>query len=87
MVKGIDDMGRVNLTRRRLLTVEDKVREAGFAAALPDEHERDNLIASLAEKAPPAPPRGDRPGYGGDRDRGGRDRERRFGGDRPRRDR
>ena len=87
MVKEIDDMGRVNLTRRRLLADEDKVRAAGFAAALPDEHERDNLIASIAEKAPPAPPRGDRPGFGdrGDRDRGGR--ERRFGGDRPRRDR
>lgn len=87
MVKEIDDMGRVNLTRRRLLANEDKVREVGLAAALPDEHERDNLIASIAEKAPPAPPRGDRPGFGdrGDRDRGGR--ERRFGVDRPRRDR
>lgn len=87
MVKEIDDMGRVNLTRRRLLADENKVREAGLAEALPEEHERDNLIASIADKAPSAP-RGDRPGYGGDRgdrDRGGR--ERRFGGDRPRRDR
>ncbi|RRD64875.1 polyribonucleotide nucleotidyltransferase [Fretibacterium sp. OH1220_COT-178] len=87
MVKEIDDMGRVNLTRRRLLADENKVREAGLAEALPEEHERDNLIASIADKAPSAP-RGDRPSYGGDRgdrDRGGR--ERRFGGDRPRRDR
>lgn len=70
MVKEIDDMGRVNLTRRRILGNEEKVNEVGLAEALPDERERENLIASIAENAPPAPPRGDR----GDRpDRGGRD--------------
>ncbi len=48
MVKEIDDQGRVNLTRRRVMANEEKIREAGLAYALPDERERDNLIASLS---------------------------------------
>ncbi len=48
MVKEIDDMGRPNLSRRRVLANEGKIREAGLAYALPDERERDNLIASLS---------------------------------------
>jgi polyribonucleotide nucleotidyltransferase len=91
MVKEIDDMGRVNLTRRRIVGDEAKATEAGFASCLPDERERENLIESLAE-APPAP-RGDRPDRGDDR--GGRDfrggggrdfRGDRSHGSRPRRD-
>ena len=83
MVKEIDDMGRVNLTRRRLLADENKVLEAGFAEALPDERERENLIESIAENAPPAAPRGER---GHDRgDRGGRE-HRSSHGRTPRRD-
>ena len=50
MVKEIDDQGRANLTRRRVLANEDKVRAAGFAHALPDERERENLIASLSSR-------------------------------------
>ncbi|MBQ7544615.1 MAG: polyribonucleotide nucleotidyltransferase [Synergistaceae bacterium] len=50
MVKEIDDQGRVNLTRRRVLANEEKVRAAGLAYALPDERERDNLIATLASR-------------------------------------
>ncbi len=50
MVKDIDEQGRVNLTRRRVLANEEKIRAAGLAYALPDERERDNLIASLASR-------------------------------------
>ena len=50
MVKEIDDQGRVNLTRRRVLANEEKIRAAGLAYALPDERERDNLIATLSSR-------------------------------------
>ena len=50
MVKEIDDTGRANLSRRRVMANEEKVREAGFAYALPDERERENLITSLTSK-------------------------------------
>ena len=50
MVKEIDDQGRVNLSRRRIMANEEKIREAGLAYALPDERERDNLIASLSSR-------------------------------------
>ena len=50
MVKEIDEQGRANLTRRRIMSSEDKIRSAGFAYALPDERERDNLIKTLASR-------------------------------------
>ena len=50
MVKEVEDTGRVNLTRRRVMANEEKVRESGFAYALPDERERENLISSLTSK-------------------------------------
>ena len=50
MVKEIDDQGRANLSRRRVMANEDKVRSAGLAYALPDERERDNLITSLTSR-------------------------------------
>lgn len=50
MVKEIDDQGRANLTRRRVLANEEKVRAAGLTYALPDERERENLINSLASR-------------------------------------
>ena len=84
MVKEIDDQGRVNLTRRRLLADEDRVRAAGLEGALPDERERDNLIAQLAAREPSSYRDRDH-GYGdrdrsyGDRDRGGFGGERRGG--------
>lgn len=69
MVKEIDDHGRVNLTRRRLMTNEDKVREAGLEHTLFDERERDELIVQLSASDSMR----DRGGYG-DRDRGYGDR-------------
>ena len=60
MIKEIDDMGRVNLTRRRIVSDESKVTALGFAHCLPDERERENLIESISESAPPSGPRGDR---------------------------
>ncbi len=50
MVKEIDDQGRANLTRRRIMANEEKIRAAGLAHALPDERERDNLIATLSSR-------------------------------------
>lgn len=50
MVKEIDDQGRANLTRRRIMADENKIRSAGLAYALPDERERDNLITTLASR-------------------------------------
>ncbi len=50
MVKDIDEQGRANLTRRRILASEDKIKAAGLAHALPDERERENLISSLAAR-------------------------------------
>lgn len=71
MVREIDDMGRINLTRKKILADEAKVKEAGLEACLPFEAERDTFIGTL----PPAPPAGadgprKRPG-GDDRRRGG----------------
>ena len=82
MVKEIDDMGRVNLTRRRIVSDEAKVAEAGLSDALPSERERETLIANIAENAPPSAPRGDRERS----DRGGRDSRSHGGGRPPRRD-
>lgn len=50
MVKEIDEQGRANLTRRRIMADEGKIRSAGLAYALPDERERDNLITTLASR-------------------------------------
>ena len=50
MVKEIDEQGRANLSRRRIMASEDKIRSSGFAYALPDERERDNLITSLSSR-------------------------------------
>jgi polyribonucleotide nucleotidyltransferase len=88
MVKEIDDMGRVNLTRRRIVGDEARATEAGFASCLPDERERDNLIESIAENAPPAGPRdrGDRERHDRGGDRGGRSDHRSSYSGRPRRD-
>ena len=50
MVKDIDEQGRANLTRRRVLASEDKIRAAGLMHVLPDERERENLISSLSSR-------------------------------------
>ena len=76
MVKEIDDMGRVNLTRKRLFDLEPKVREAGFGEAFEAEKAREEEIVKIPSPAP-----GERTGGGGER-RGG---DRRPGSDGPRR--
>ncbi len=78
MVKEIDDMGRVNLTRKRLLDQEQKVRDAGFGDAFEAEKVREEEISRIPSPAP-----GDRSGgeRGGER-RGG---DRRPGSDGPQR--
>jgi polyribonucleotide nucleotidyltransferase len=85
VVKEIDDMGRVNLSRRRIVANEEKIAEAGLSHCLPDERERENLIESLPESEGPSDrgaPRGDRDRH----DRGGRDNRPHGGGGRPRRE-
>jgi polyribonucleotide nucleotidyltransferase len=68
MVREIDDMGRINLTRKKILADESKVKEAGLESCLSFEAERDEAIAAL----PPAPAGNDRRRPGGDdRRRGG----------------
>lgn len=82
MVKEIDDMGRTNLTRRRILDNESRIAEEGLSDVLPAEKERESVIAALAEanKNNPQPER-ERP-----RDGGGRgDRRPGGGGGGPRR--
>ena len=74
MVKEIDDMNRVNLTRRRILENEARISDEGLSDVLPAEKEREEAIAALAAaaKANPSPDR-DRPSHGGGRpDRGDR---------------
>lgn len=71
MVREIDDMGRINLTRKKILADEAKVKEAGLEAYLPAEAERDTFIGTL----PPAPPAG----ADGPRRRPGGDDRRRSG--------
>jgi len=74
MVKEIDDMNRVNLTRRRILENEARIADKGLTGALPAEKEREEAIAALAAaaKANPSSDR-ERPSHGGARsDRGDR---------------
>lgn len=81
VVKEIDDMNRINLSRRRILEKRAELEAEGkFPEIFPIEDEREKLIEEKSAAAPARPPRGDRP-RGGDRGRGG-DRSR--GGDRPR---
>jgi len=87
MVKEIDDMNRVNLTRRRILENEARISDEGLSDVLPAEKEREEAIAALAAaaKANPSPDRersshgGGRPDRGGDR-RGGAPRRHSSGG-------
>jgi len=87
MVKEIDDMNRVNLTRRRILENEARISDEGLSDVLPAEKEREEAIAALAAaaKANPSPERersshgGGRPDRGGDR-RGGAPRRHSSGG-------
>ena len=86
MVKEIDDMNRVNLTRRRLLekAAEHRLSEL-FPEAYPLELEREERIAAASAAAGPAPERPRRPeGEGRDRRPGGDRHDRRGPGPRDR---
>lgn len=75
MVKEIDDMGRVNLTRRRILENEQRILEEGLGHVLEDEKAREEAIAVLAanSKEEPRPAGRGRPSFQQDRgDRGDR---------------
>ncbi len=48
VVKEIDDMKRINLSRRRLFKDEEQVIENGFESALESEKEREKKIESIA---------------------------------------
>ena len=80
MVKEIDDMGRTNLTRKKIYDQEERAIEEGFASALEDEKKREILIEAKAATAP-RPSAGPRRGPHERSDRGG-DRDRRQGGGR-----
>lgn len=49
IVKEIDDMNRVNLSRRRILAEEEMLRSKGYGEILEDEMVRENRIAVLSE--------------------------------------
>jgi len=49
VVKEIDDMNRINLSRRRILSEEEKLRAEGFSEALEEEMARENKIAVLSQ--------------------------------------
>lgn len=78
MVKEIDDMGRTNLTRKKLFDQEDRVVKEGFASSLNEEKTRETLIASqVAAAAATRPTSTGRRTGGYDRsgkERGGQDR-------------
>lgn len=82
MVKEIDDMNRVNLTRRRILEDESRIEAEGLSDVLPAEREREEAIKALADaaRANPGPDR-DRSSGGGRHDRHDRG-DRRGGGPR-----
>ena len=69
MVKEIDDMGRVNLTRRRILENEQRILEEGLGHVLEDEKAREEAIAVLAanSKEEPRPAGRGRPSFQQDR--------------------
>ena len=77
IVKEIDDMNRVNLSRRRALEQTAQIEaEPEFAEQLPIEKERDEKYSTFP-KSEGGPRRDARPGGDrGDRNRGGRDRDR-----------
>lgn len=49
IVKEIDEMKRINLSRRRILAEEEKLRSEGYGEILEDEMVRENKIAVLSE--------------------------------------
>ena len=79
VVKEIDDMNRINLSRKRLLEQKAAIEaDPVLAAQLPQEMEREEKYATFPKSEGP-PRRDSRPGgdRNGDRPRGNRDRDRR----------
>lgn len=74
-VKEIDDQNRVNLTRRRILDNEERIKEEGLEEAIESEKEREEMIKKISAEAPAAPAGGR--GERRDGRDGGRDRDRR----------
>ena len=69
IVKEIDDMGRVNLTRRRILDDEQRIINEGLSAAIESEKDREENLKKISSEARPAVPRDRENGAGKDRDR------------------
>jgi polyribonucleotide nucleotidyltransferase len=51
IVKEIDDMKRVNLSRRRIMADEAKIKEAGLESFMETENEREREIEKIAESS------------------------------------
>lgn len=51
IVKEIDDMKRVNLSRRRIMADEAKIKEAGLESFMENENEREREIEKIAESS------------------------------------
>ena len=56
IVKEIDDMGRVNLTRRRILDDEQRIINEGLSSAIQPEREREEILKKISEEARSAAP-------------------------------
>ena len=69
IVKEIDDMGRVNLTRRRILEDEQRIAKEGLSSAIQSENEREEKIKRISNEARSATPEKREREGGKDRDR------------------
>ncbi|MCL1940659.1 MAG: polyribonucleotide nucleotidyltransferase [Synergistaceae bacterium] len=56
IVKEIDDMGRVNLTRRRILEDERRIMDEGLEYAIQTERDREEKLKKISDEARSAPP-------------------------------
>ncbi|MCL1875622.1 MAG: polyribonucleotide nucleotidyltransferase [Synergistaceae bacterium] len=72
IVKEIDDMGRVNLTRRRILDDEQRIIKEGLASAIQSENEREEKIKKIGNEARSVSPERREKEGGRDRDRSSR---------------
>ena len=80
IVKEIDDMGRVNLTRRRILEDERRIIKEGLSSAIQPEKDREEILKKISNEARSAAPREKEDGKDNrDRDRN-RDRKPHGGG-------
>jgi len=75
IVKEIDDMGRVNLTRRRILEDEQRIIREGFSSAIQPEKDREESLKKISSEARPVAPENRDKENGVNKDRS-RDRDR-----------